>query len=97
MTDPDRERGSPEDLHPAISIEFPCSRTVTVSLQPTTDADFEHLRDIRYRWMRLRCVETGQRSNQVVSHDISLDSVIFYAERLALRAGQEGWRPLSDG
>ena len=43
-------------------------RSVEVSIEPTTDRDFEHLRRNRYRWMHLRCVETGARSNQLISH-----------------------------
>ena len=71
------------DDRTAISIEFPGPRTVSVSIEPTTEKDFEHLRKARYRWMRLRCVETGVRANQLISRDIPLESVIFYARRVA--------------
>ena len=66
-----------------ILIAFAKERSVEVSIEPTTDRDFEHLRSNRYRWMRLRCVETGARSNQLISHDISLESVIYHARKLA--------------
>ena len=57
-----------------------------VLIEPTTDRDFEHLRSNEYRWMRLRCVETGARSNQLISYDISLESVLYHARNLASAA-----------
>lgn len=76
---------------PVIEFAFPGPprRSVQVSIEPTGELDFEHLRSGRYRWMRLRCVETGGGSNQLVSHDVPLESVLFYARRLA-GASSEG-------
>lgn len=64
-------------------IRLSSERSVEVSIEPTTDRDFEHLRNRRYRWMQLRCVETGARSNQLISYDISLESVLYHARKLA--------------
>ncbi|MDE0109929.1 MAG: hypothetical protein OXN96_19155 [Bryobacterales bacterium] len=66
-----------------ILIGFPGSGTVQASIEPTTERDFEHLQNGRYGWLRLRCVETGLRSNQLISRDISLESVIHHARKLA--------------
>lgn len=68
-------------------------RTVQVSIEPTTDRDFEHLRNGIYRWMRLHCIETGQRSTRLIACDISLESVIHCARKLARRPAKGG----SDG
>ena len=69
------------ELPPKLSICFP-GRTVEVEIVPTTERDYEHLRD--NHWMRLHCRETGQRSQQIVKLEIlALASVIFFARRVA--------------
>ena len=82
----------PEVVIKFIAWESPAEasdRTVQVSIEPTGDRDFEHLRNGEYRWMRLYCIETGARSNQLISHDISLESVTYYARKLAAARREE--------